>query len=129
MSTFTKQSMAGVNGALRKSGRTGMVTGVRNIYMNIMRATRASRGSAVTASFIDDQSDGGVATVTLDRAEAGVVDQTVDVQGFYAAIQSVSDGHQTGQGHALSESGLLVLTMLDAMESDLGTSAPLEVAP
>ena len=33
------------------------------------------------------------------------VNQTLDVQGFYAAIQSVFDIHQTGHGNALSVGG------------------------
>jgi len=38
------------------------------------------------------------------------------VQGFYAAIQSVFDIHQTGHGHALSVSGFPVLTRLAEMK-------------
>lgn len=39
--------------------------------------------------------------------------------GFYAAIQSVFDIHQTGHGNALSESGLPILMLLDDMKADL----------
>ena len=47
------------------------------------------------------------------------MNQTLDVQGFYAAIQSVFEVHQTGHGHALSESGLPILLTLDAMKSEI----------
>ena len=39
------------------------------------------------------------------RQAKRAVNQTLDVQGFYAAIQSVFDIHQTGHGNALSVSG------------------------
>jgi hypothetical protein len=45
------------------------------------------------------------------------VNQTLDVQGFYAAIQSVFDIHQTGHGNALSVSGWPVLVNLDQMKT------------
>jgi len=48
------------------------------------------------------------------------VNQTLDVQGFYAAIQSVFDIHQTGHGHALSESGLPILMLLDELKAEAG---------
>jgi enoyl-CoA hydratase/carnithine racemase len=51
------------------------------------------------------------------RQAKRAVNQTLDVQGFYAAIQSVFDIHQTGHGHALSESGLPILTLLDGMKT------------
>ncbi|MBL7495818.1 enoyl-CoA hydratase [Frankia sp. CNm7] len=51
------------------------------------------------------------------RQAKRAVNQTLDVQGFYAAIQSVFDIHQTGHGHALSESGLPILTLLDDMKT------------
>jgi enoyl-CoA hydratase/carnithine racemase len=50
------------------------------------------------------------------RQAKRAVNQTLDVQGFYAAIQSIFDVHQTGHGHALSESGLPILMMLDDMK-------------
>ncbi|ADP81329.1 enoyl-CoA hydratase [Pseudofrankia inefficax] len=50
------------------------------------------------------------------RQAKRAVNQTLDVQGFYAAIQSVFDIHQTGHGHALSESGYPVLAGLDEMK-------------
>jgi enoyl-CoA hydratase/carnithine racemase len=46
------------------------------------------------------------------RQAKRAVNQTLDVQGFYAAIQSVFDTHQTGHGNALSVSGYPILTGL-----------------
>ena len=54
------------------------------------------------------------------RQAKRAVNQTLDVQGFYAAIQSVFDIHQTGHGHALSESGLPILMLLDGMKAEIG---------
>jgi len=54
------------------------------------------------------------------RQAKRAVNQTLDVQGFYAAIQSVFDIHQTGHGHALSESGMPILMMLDGMKAEIG---------
>ena len=54
------------------------------------------------------------------RQAKRAVNQTLDVQGFYAAIQSVFDIHQTGHGHALSESGMPILMMLDGMKKEIG---------
>jgi enoyl-CoA hydratase len=53
------------------------------------------------------------------RQAKRAVNQTLDVQGFYAAIQSVFDIHQTGHGHALSESGYPVLMLLDGMKNTI----------
>lgn len=57
------------------------------------------------------------------RQAKRAVNQTMDVQGFYAAIQSVFDIHQTGHGHALSESGLPILMLLDGMKAEVGKPA------
>ena len=54
------------------------------------------------------------------RQAKRAVNQTLDVIGFYAAIQSVFDIHQTGHGHALSESGLPILMLLDGMKQEIG---------
>jgi enoyl-CoA hydratase len=53
------------------------------------------------------------------RQAKRAVNQTQDVQGFYAAIQSVFDVHQTGHGNALSVSGYPILTRLDGMKASL----------
>jgi enoyl-CoA hydratase/carnithine racemase len=53
------------------------------------------------------------------RQAKRAVNQTLDVQGFYAAIQSVFDIHQTGHGNALSHSGYPILTRLDEMKAKL----------
>ncbi|WOX16665.1 enoyl-CoA hydratase [Streptomyces sp. N50] len=50
------------------------------------------------------------------RQAKRAVNQSLDVQGFYAAIQSVFDIHETGHGNALSVSGYPILTQLDAMK-------------
>jgi enoyl-CoA hydratase len=53
------------------------------------------------------------------RQAKRAVNQTLDVQGFYAAIQSVFDIHQTGHGNALSVSGLPILMLLDQMKAKI----------
>ena len=53
------------------------------------------------------------------RQAKRAVNQTQDVQGFYAAIQSVFDIHQTGHGNALSVSGYPILVKLDEMKAKL----------
>jgi hypothetical protein len=44
------------------------------------------------------------------------VNQTMDIQGFYTALQAVFDIHQTGHGNALSVSGYPVLVNLEQMK-------------
>jgi enoyl-CoA hydratase/carnithine racemase len=58
------------------------------------------------------------------RQAKRAVNQTLDVQGFYAAVQSVFDIHQTGHGNALSESGLPILMLLDDMKTEIAKPAP-----
>lgn len=53
------------------------------------------------------------------RQAKRAVNQTLDVQGFYAAIQSVFDVHQTGHGHAISEGGWPVLVGLAGMKAEI----------
>ena len=53
------------------------------------------------------------------RQAKRAVNQTQDVQGFYAALQSVFDIHQTGHGNALSVSGFPILVKLDEMKAKL----------
>ena len=53
------------------------------------------------------------------RQAKRAVNQTLDVQGFYAAIQSVFDIHQTGHGNALSVSGYPIITRYDQMKEHL----------
>ena len=55
------------------------------------------------------------------RQAKRAVNQTLDVQGFYAAIQSVFDIHETGHGNALSVSGYPVLTRLEEMKDHIKT--------
>ena len=53
------------------------------------------------------------------RQAKRAVNQTLDVQGFYAAIQAVFDIHQNGHGNALSESGLPILMRLEDMKGEI----------
>ncbi|SEG92999.1 hypothetical protein SAMN04489712_13641, partial [Thermomonospora echinospora] len=53
------------------------------------------------------------------RQAKRAVNQTLDVQGFYAAVQSVFDTHQTGHGNALSVDGYPVLMQLEGMKDKL----------
>jgi enoyl-CoA hydratase/carnithine racemase len=53
------------------------------------------------------------------RQAKRAVNQTLDVQGFYAAVQSVFEVHQNGHGNALSESGLPILVTLDEMKGEI----------
>jgi enoyl-CoA hydratase/carnithine racemase len=53
------------------------------------------------------------------RQAKRAVNQTLDVQGFYAAIQAAFDIHETGHGNALSVSGYPILTDLADMKSKL----------
>ncbi|MBL7633320.1 enoyl-CoA hydratase [Frankia sp. CN6] len=55
------------------------------------------------------------------RQAKRAVNQTLDVQGFYAAIQSVFDVHSTGHGNALSVSGFPILVNLDQMKETVKT--------
>jgi enoyl-CoA hydratase/carnithine racemase len=57
------------------------------------------------------------------RQAKRAVNQTLDVQGFYAAIQSVFDIHQTGHGHALSESGMPILMLLEGLKEQIAKPA------
>ncbi|WP_425825257.1 enoyl-CoA hydratase [Streptomyces fractus] len=47
------------------------------------------------------------------------VNQTLDVQGFYSALQSAFDIHQTGHGNAISVDGYPILTRLDDMKKHI----------
>jgi len=53
------------------------------------------------------------------RQAKRAVNQTLDVQGFYAAVQSVFEVHQNGHGHALSETGIPILVQLDEMKGEV----------
>jgi enoyl-CoA hydratase/carnithine racemase len=53
------------------------------------------------------------------RQAKRAVNQTLDVQGFYAAIQSVFDIHEVGHGNALSHTGYPVLARLDEMKAKI----------
>ncbi|MGC4991688.1 enoyl-CoA hydratase [Nocardia salmonicida] len=53
------------------------------------------------------------------RQAKRAVNQTLDVQGFYAAIQSVFDVHSTCHGNALSVNGFPILMALDEMKQKI----------
>jgi len=53
------------------------------------------------------------------RQAKRAVNQTLDVQGFYAAIQSVFDIHQTGHGNAISETGYPIIMLLEEMKETI----------
>jgi enoyl-CoA hydratase len=53
------------------------------------------------------------------RMAKRAVNQTLDIQGFTAAVQAVFDIHQLGHGHAISESGWPVLMGLDGMKGEV----------
>ena len=53
------------------------------------------------------------------RQAKRAVNQTQDVQGFHAAIQSVFDVHQTGHGNALSVCGYPLLVKYDEMKAKI----------
>jgi len=53
------------------------------------------------------------------RQAKRAVNQTLDVIGFYAAVQSVFEVHQTGHGNALSVSGMPILMLLDDMKQQI----------
>jgi enoyl-CoA hydratase/carnithine racemase len=57
------------------------------------------------------------------RQAKRAVNQTLDVQGFYAAIQAVFDIHQTGHGHALSEGGYPILVGLQEMKKEIANQS------
>lgn len=50
------------------------------------------------------------------RMAKRAVDQTLDIQGFTAAVQSVFDIHQLGHGNAISETGWPLLAGLKQMK-------------
>ena len=50
------------------------------------------------------------------------VNQTLDVQGYYAALQAVFDIHQTGHGNAISHTGYPILADLATMKTELKKS-------
>ena len=62
------------------------------------------------------------------RQAKRAVNQTLDVQGFYAAIQSVFDVHQTGHGHAISEGGYPILVGLQEMKAEISKGSEPEKA-
>ena len=91
----------------QEAERTGMV----NRVVPLGELRQATRALAADIARMDP--------FALRQAKRAV-NQTLDVQGFYAAIQSVFDIHQTGHGNALSVSGLPILMLLDGMKAKIG---------
>jgi enoyl-CoA hydratase/carnithine racemase len=56
------------------------------------------------------------------------VNQTLDVQGYYAALQSVFDIHHTGHGNAMSITGFPILMRLEGMKEGLKANEEREAA-
>jgi enoyl-CoA hydratase len=93
----------------QEAERTGMVN--RVVPLDELR--QATRALAAEIAEMDP--------FALRQAKRAV-NQTLDVQGFYAAIQSVFDIHQTGHGNALSVSGLPIMMLLDGMKEQVNKS-------
>jgi enoyl-CoA hydratase/carnithine racemase len=56
------------------------------------------------------------------RMAKRAVNQTLDIQGFTTAVQSVFDIHSLGHGHAITETGFPVLVGLDGMKDAISSS-------
>ncbi|MFD0364660.1 enoyl-CoA hydratase [Nocardia sp. GCM10030253] len=95
---FTAQSVSGV-----EAERLGMVNKV------VPRAELDTQALALAHRIAKMPAFG------LRQAKRAV-NQTLDIQGFYAAIQSVFDIHQTGHGNALSVNGYPILVDLEEMK-------------
>jgi enoyl-CoA hydratase/carnithine racemase len=55
------------------------------------------------------------------RQAKRAVNQTLDIQGFYAAIQAVFDIHHTGHGNALSVGGYPILIRAEEMKERIAS--------
>lgn len=55
------------------------------------------------------------------RMAKRAVNQTLDIQGFTAAVQAVFDIHELGHGHAITECGFPVLVGLEAMKGAIAS--------
>jgi enoyl-CoA hydratase/carnithine racemase len=55
------------------------------------------------------------------RQAKRAVNQTLDIQGFYAAIQAVFDIHHTGHGNALSVGGYPILVRAEEMKERIAS--------
>lgn len=98
---FTRRSMSAL-----EAEQVGMVNKV---------VPEAELRAYVRALAVDIATQDAFALRQAKRA----VNQTLDVQGFYAAVQSVFDVHQTGHGHALSVAGYPILMGLDDMKTEI----------
>jgi enoyl-CoA hydratase/carnithine racemase len=55
------------------------------------------------------------------RMAKRAVNQTLDVQGFTTAIQSIFDIHSLGHGHAMTECGYPILVDLEQMKKEIAS--------
>ena len=81
-------------------------------------ATVVAQDGTYTATDDTVMVDGRTITLTDEGLSIGGT-LTLDIQGFYAAIQSVFDVHQTGHGNALSVGGWPVLVNLEEMKANI----------
>ena len=90
----------------REAGQTGMVNRVVDLDRLQDETMELARHIAQMDAF-------GL------RQAKRAVNQTLDIQGFYAAIQSVFDIHQTGHGNAISRTGYPIIARADQMKEHL----------
>ena len=92
-----------------------------------LSADEAERAGMVNRVVPRERLDDEVMTLARQIGEAHpfalrqakrAVNQTLDIQGFHAAIQSVFDIHETGHGHALGD-GFPVLMRLEDMKREI----------
>jgi enoyl-CoA hydratase len=94
-------------------------------------ADEAHRVGMVNHVVPRDELDSAVTEMALNIAQKHpfalrmakrAVNQTLDVQGFTSAVQSIFDIHQLGHAHAISETGYPVLVGLDGMKTAVAKS-------
>jgi len=90
----------------REAGQTGMVNRVVDLDRLQDETMELARHIAQMDAF-------GL------RQAKRAVNQTLDIQGFYAAIQSVFDIHHTGHGNAISRTGSPIIARADQMKEHL----------
>jgi len=90
----------------REAGQTGMVNRVVDLDRLQDETMELARHIAQMDAF-------GL------RQAKRAVNQTLDIQGFYAAIQSVFDIHHTGHGNAISRTGYPIIARADQMKEHL----------
>ena len=109
--------------ALVKAKRLGTVRGVGSSLAGVIE-TLVNTGHVKMLDDLRTETRALAAQIATKhpfalRQAKRAVNQTLDVQGFYAAIQSVFDIHQTGHGNALSVSGYPILMRLDELKQKI----------